>query len=449
VTEQADHNFTAEEDHTVPQPNIDMITLSIVLVISVGSFIAGFLLEENGAGGMRYDFYYHSWPIIQRFSTTSTYAAITNYHSTENPLLYITASLLPLHSDPKLYHTITFIVGLLIWPLLSWAYYRRYSKYGIDWLWSSFGAGAILLSPTFRSSTFWGNTDWLPFAFCAGTSLLLSAFQDIESTKARAIGTSTLVALAVVSAFAFYTRQYYAFLPIFAAWVVLTRTKTPPLLVLSIFFAAMLPELFLIYVWKGIVPPDYHGVHLHPAPIDIWKTGAVIGFLSLPIIIGCIQQSLCDVLPSWWGLRSTVIAVIGLLVFVIALWATEWPDRGGGIIVKAGLEMGGLGNPFILTVSYFGLLGAILFSMSSTTNTVLAGAYLLPLFLTRPTYQRYLEPSLIVTLFLFADVRTARTIFNKRVLVCNFVFTGLILAVGIIYYNLFGYGSDFPLPTTE
>src|SRR5262249_46279964 len=132
---------------------------------------------------------------------------------------------------------------------LSLAYYRRYSHYEIDWLWALFGASAILISPSFRSSAFWGNTDYLPLVFCAGTSLLLSRFQDAEGNsegeKAR-IGLLTLVALAATSVCAFYTRQLYAFLPIFAAWVVLRRTDTSPFLVLSVFLLAMLPEMFLV-----------------------------------------------------------------------------------------------------------------------------------------------------------------------------------------------------------
>jgi hypothetical protein len=73
-----------------------------------------------------------------------------------------------------------------------------------------------------------------------------------------------LVALVVVSACAFYTRQYYAFLPVFAAWIVLTRTKTSPFLVLSVFFVATLPELYLVYIWKGVQSADttIHGKHV-------------------------------------------------------------------------------------------------------------------------------------------------------------------------------------------
>jgi hypothetical protein len=420
-----------------------------LLLLTIGSFFIGDLLGEDSAGGMRGDYYCGHWLLIEHFSTTPWGTAVADYKSPMNPLLWMIASLLPLHGDQKIYHGITFAFGFLIWALLSWAYYRRYSKYGIDWLWASFGASAILLSPTFRSSTFWGDSDWLPFAFCAGTSLLLSGFQDSESYEARAIGPFSLIALAVVSSCAFYSRQYYAFLPAIAAWIVLTRTKTSRFVIFSMFFVATLPEMYLVYVWKGFNPPMQHNM-FHPAMINIWKVGANIGFLSLPIIAGCIRRSLSDVLPEWWRVRSTVVAFGGLLVFtmvIMALGPPEWLEKGlggggGGFIVKAGLRMGPLGNPFVLTASYIGLVAAILFATRSATNAVLATTYLAPLFVAVPTYQRYLEPSLVVALFLFADTPTARIVFNKRVLMCNFVFVALILSIGIVYYDLFGHAGD-------
>jgi hypothetical protein len=453
---EAGPNITVKAQHTSSKTNLGMVGLSVLSLIVVASFLAGGLLGEDSAGGMRFDFYTTHWLTIKRFATTPWRTALADYYNPENPLLYIIASLLPLHGNPKLYHAITFAAGLLTWPLLSSAYYRRYCKFGIDWLWASFGASAILLSPTFRSSTFWGNTDWLPFAFCAITSLLLSRFQDAETERARPISPFTLVALAVASSCAFYTRQYYAFVPIIAACIVLTRTRTSPFLVLGVFVIAMIPELYLIYLWKGIVPPFHQGENFHPALINIWKVGVTVGLLSFPIIVGCTRRSLGDVLPTWWGVRSTVVAVVGLLGFIIvvmALGAPEWLEKGwggggGGIIVKAGVRLGAFGTPFILTVSYFGLIAAIIFSMRSATNAVLAATYLVPLFLTAPTYQRYLEPSLVVALFLFADTRTAATVFNKRVLMYNFVFTGSILAIAIIYYDFLLSVTSSPIPTT-
>jgi hypothetical protein len=430
--------------------NLETVGLSVMVFCAATSFLIGFLLGEDSIGGARFDFYLFHWPAIELFSSISWGTAVADYGgAANNPLLYAIVSLLPLHGDQKIYHVITFLAALLTWPFLSLAYYRRYSNYEIDWLWALFGASAILISPSFRSSAFWGNTDYLPLVFCAGTSLLLSRFQDAEGNsegeKARRIGLLTLVALTATSVCAFYTRQLYAFLPIFAAWMVLRRTDTSPFLVLGVFLVAMLPEMFLVYLWKGINPPVSQSENVfHPTMINVLGVGANIGLLAIPLVLGCIRRSLADVLPEWWGARSTVIAFAGLLVFIMALRSTEWPELGGGIIVKAGLRMGALGTPFILTVSYFGLVAAILLAMRSSTNALLVGSFLVPFFVVRESYQHYLEPSLAVTLFLFADMPTARTLFNKQVLTYNFLFSMFILTIAILYYDLFNHLSKIP-----
>ena len=250
---------------------------------------------------MRADFYNFHWPAIEHFSALSWGTAIAkDYPVSNNPLLYMIASLLPLHGNQKIYHAITFLIALLIWPLLAWAYHRRYSNYGIGWLWALFGASAILISPSFRSSAFWGTTDYLPIAFCVGTSLLLSRFQDLGVHEARTIPPSTLVTLAFISSCAFYTRQFYAFLPVFAAWTVLTRTKTAPFLVFGVFFMALLPELFLIYVWKGINAPSNQFV-FHPTLTNVALVGCNIAFVSTPLILGCIRRPFGDVFPRVVG----------------------------------------------------------------------------------------------------------------------------------------------------
>ncbi len=221
-----------------------------------------------------------------------------------------------------------------------------------------------------------------------------------------------------------------------AAWTVLTRTRTSPYLVLGVFAVAALPELFLLYVWKGVNSPANQFI-FHPTIVNVVLVGGNIALVSTPLILGCMRRSLGDVLPKWWGRRSTVVAFVGLLVFISALWPAEWPQDGGGIIAKSGLRMGAIGTPFILTVSYLGLVAAILFSVRSATNAVLAGAFVVPFFIDRFSFQHYLEPSLAVAVFLFADTQTAKKVFNKRVLICYFIFSLLILAAGIIYYDFF------------
>jgi hypothetical protein len=203
----------------------------------------------------------------------------------------------------------------------------------------------------------------------------------------------------------------------------------------------MVPEFYLLYLWKGINPPSFQH-HTNPSLGNILLIGANVGLFSIPIITGCLYaRSLRSLLPSWWGKRSTAFVFVGLIVFVVGLRTVEWPTLGGGIIVKAGSLMGTFGTPFILVLVYFGLLVAILFSMSSDINAILTASFIGPFLLSSPMFQRYFEPSLLVSLFLFSDIKTAKSIFTESVLIANFIFYIIILMIGLIYYGLLGQGA--------
>lgn len=452
MTSKVDHNRTAYRRDTTSLTKREITALSLLLFSAVASFFVGWLLNENSTGWASFDFYSYHWPIIESFSKNAWSVAVRDYQSGTDPLFYMIASVIPFHDDQNVYRTASTAAAFAVWPLLAWAYYCRYQKFGNGLLWALFGASTILISPNFRSAAFWGITDWLPFVFCACTSLLLSSFQDSEADKTDAISPFTLIALAVVSACAFYARQFYAFVPACAAWVVLSRTKTSLFLVLSVFFVTALPEVFLVYLWKGLYPPVNRGAgaSFHFSLINFWEMGAMTGLFSLPVIVGCIRRPLGDLAPKWWGARSAIVAVAGLPLFILALRATEWPSGGGGIVLKAGLRMGVLGSPFILTVSYIGLAAAILFSMRSVTNAILAVTFFAPLLVVTPMDQKYVEPALIVALFLFADTQTSRLVFNKRVLIFNFAFSALFLVIAIAYYGLrLWNGYSPPMPSAS
>jgi hypothetical protein len=140
--------MTVEVSYAPAKTSLETVVLPSLLFGACASFVVGYLLGEDSIGGMRFDTVVCHWPLVERFSTTSWATAIANnYCTANNPLLYMIASLLPLHHDQRIYQAITFSVAFVIWPLLAWAYHRRYSKYGADWLWASFGASAILISP--------------------------------------------------------------------------------------------------------------------------------------------------------------------------------------------------------------------------------------------------------------------------------------------------------------
>src|SRR4249920_2883381 len=85
---------------------IQRLAVFLVLVSVVISFLVGDLLGENSAGSSRSDFEEFHWKAIQLFTEMSWGDAIGDYPSTTNPLLYMIASLLPLHENQKTYHVI-------------------------------------------------------------------------------------------------------------------------------------------------------------------------------------------------------------------------------------------------------------------------------------------------------------------------------------------------------
>ena len=101
----------------------------------------------------------------------------------------------------------------------------------------------------------------------------------------------------------------------------------------------MLPENFSCISGKG--ESACTSSRTNPAPLYVSGGQSLDGggddlFFSLRLSPAVSDRSLSDVLPEWWGSRSTVVALLGLLVFVMALRATEWPTEGGGIIIKIG-----------------------------------------------------------------------------------------------------------------
>jgi hypothetical protein len=416
---------------------LETVCLLAVLAFVLISFVIGFLLGEDSSGGARGDFYNFHWKAIERFSQMPWRLAVVDYPSATNPLLYMVASLLPL--GEKAYRILSTVLAFVIFLFISWAYHRRFSRSKVNWLWALFAASSVLISPSFRSAAFWGNTDCLPFLFSAIASISLSHFQNAPAKNSatkrwRAIDAFNLVVIVVTSSCAFYTRQFYAFVPVIAAWTLLTKNKVSPIVVLGLFTMAMIPELLLLYLWNGINPPTFHN-QASPSLSNILLVGANVGFFSIPLIFGSIRRSLSDVLPAWWGLRWMIASFIGLAIFIVTLRKTEWPTFGGGIIVKAGVMMGAPGTPFILSMTYLGLLAVIVFSIQSSTNAVLAGAFLGPFLIAYPLYQRYFDPSFIVALLLFADMKMSAAIFQKRVLTCYFIFSSLLLIVGVVYYR--------------
>src|ERR1700741_4926062 len=105
--------MTIQERPIILNANGETIRLSAMIIFAVASFFVGGLLREDSIGGAYGDFWSCHWPLIERFSQISWSTAIANdYCAANNPLIYVIASMLPIHGSQEIYHTITFSIAL-------------------------------------------------------------------------------------------------------------------------------------------------------------------------------------------------------------------------------------------------------------------------------------------------------------------------------------------------
>ena len=178
-----------------------ILFISLIVI----SYIAGFFLRENIAGGAESDFIKFTWPVIQSLKNDFSYT-ILNYGSFGEgsfPLFHIfNAYLNPFNFDEKYFQASITMISVFNVLIFSHILQKKYKILKIDaFLFSSI----FLILPFFRSSAFWGLTEnfgWL--------LLLISIkfYVDLERYKNNL---KIIFLICLFSSLAIYTRPYLVF----------------------------------------------------------------------------------------------------------------------------------------------------------------------------------------------------------------------------------------------
>ena len=401
--------------------------LAFVFLGVIVFYAIGFLHAENGSGGAESDFARFHWPSVQVFTTMPWRVAVRDYPSATNPLAYMVASLVPWSQfGLRLANT---VLGVATAGMLALACRVRL---GMNWGPAALAGCLILLSPAFRATAFWANTDTLALFLAVFAALLLCLAARFRRPS-LALQVCLTIIVAGVAAGAFYTRQFYAFVPVAAAWALWRQLGFSPIVVGAVFALAALPELGLVSLWHGFNPPDFHG-QARPGWSNVLLLGSNLAVFAAPLLAGAALPGR-GLLPAWWTRRATLAAAACLILLIVVMRGAVWPDAGGGLLAKAGLHMGWFATPFIVCCGVAGLSTALLTARQSSANAVLATAFLPPFLIAYPVYERYFDPVVLVTVLLFADVPTARAIGTVRGLGVYFLFSVGLLAVSLWHFG--------------
>ena len=267
------------------------------------SLLPGFILGEDTSGGASYDFRTFHWPAAQLFADQPFFLALGQYSSATTPLQHILLGALPWVHDPVAYRVTCLVLGFAALVAFGIAVQRRFQRIWPDYAMAGLAAGAVALSPGFRSAAFWGDTDALPLLFAALVCLLL---HDPRTGTWRAHASAgRVIGIGLLGAAAFYTRQLYVFVPVLSFWLLWSRRACSRILLLCVFGATAVPALYLFWLWRGLTPPRFHPVSTIESLIYV---PALVAPFALPFLFA--QRWTGWRLPSKSTLTEVSLAVV-------------------------------------------------------------------------------------------------------------------------------------------
>ena len=410
---------------------------SIYYFIICLSFLFGFFLNEDSAGGGLVDFE-HEWTSIQEFKL-GILSALTSikYESSRTPLFLILNYFNPFSDTEYGFRLSNFIFNIFIPIPFFYLLKYKHPKISSNLLISV--SLLLYLSPYFRTSSYWAHQENLPIFFTLISLLYLEVYEN-KIIKQNIIN---IFGIAIISSLAFYSDQKYIFVSFycFVKLILLYKNDLYKLTQISFFFfISSIPTFYLFYLWKGILPiQSQFRIGFYPKNITL--SLSIISFYFLPFLL--IIKDKFGKLISKINKKDVFIFVVIFFISIFSLpdFNNAW---GGGVIFK-----------FFYVLNLFLKLEILTKILFITTVTILSFfSYLiiknyflnfLPLVIiialssmVEMTYQEYFDPLLIILIFVyFRFEKDLINIMNTKNVFIYSIFFIIFLIIANIYYNYF------------
>ena len=418
------------------------IILNIISFFLIFLFIYGFLIEENsaGAGGYNGDLL-ATFSNLQLFINNNFYQAIKLtansevYYSNRPPLFYILHSIFnPVAGDLKKYIYSVFFISSLV-PIFFYLSlkinYKKISGYYLFFL-----SCLILLSPYFRTSSYWGLEE--NYAFI---SLLLS-FIFIKKFLFKKKFLDLFLTI-FFSSTCVYFDQKFIIIPLIC-FLQLTFSELPikfKLYTIFLYSIFSLPFIYLIYLWGNIIPVGNMNIYSVGKRIylqHICYMTNILGLYFFPFLILIRKKDIKKILTSFFKNKiNKFFLLIGILYigyFIFFADLTSTFNFGGGYSLKVtrflfNIEL--YQKIFLSIIFFFCIIILLIFININYWISVFIIYFLISSLLINPVMHEYLDPLVLVFLLTFA--KNIISIDQKKVFFLLFYFL-IIFTVARIYY---------------
>jgi len=423
------------------------ILIYILVFFAFSSFLGGFYLNENSAGAGDYTGdITNIWPNLQIWLTNDIISSIHHeeYYSSRTPFLYfLHKTLNPFTDNIESFRKSVFLFSLSLPILFYFSLRERFIK--SDKLLLLLISSTICFSPYFRTSAYWGLEENFGFIFLLLSFLSLNFFLKNNNINRTHI---FLILTTFFSACCLYFDQKLIIIPLICFIKILTSNKLLQLKALSIFYYAILslPYIYLIVLWKGLIPPallDPNTGRKLGDEIFLLHIGyamTMIAFYLVPLLLFK-ERHLTDLIKNFLKDKNNYYFLALFFIYItILILFSDFSDQsalGKGFVHKISniLFENEINKILFVFFSFFISWIIILIYVEKKLIDILTIVYLLILSIAIwPIFQEYFDPLILLMVFTFFGSKLYVNYKNSIILYAYFLV--FIVSINIYYANL-------------
>ena len=346
------------------------------------------------------------------------------------------------------YRRSVFVISLLVPALFYLCLKQKFQKK--DNLLLLLVASCILLSPYFRTSSYWGLEENYGIISLLLTFLFLNSFLKNENENSYKIYFQ-LFLLVFFSSVCVYFDQKLVIIPIICFVKIILCKKLVILKIFSAFsyFILSLPYIYLMVLWGGILP-TYDTVYP-----DLWKklypdhigyACTIIAFYFLPFLFFK-DKNFLQLIQSFFLKKKNNYLILLFLAYLLFLLIFSFLSQqdflninyslGKGFIHKFSLVL--FQDPSIRSIFvYFSFFVAwiiiLIFLENNVKDSLILFYFFILSIIITPILQEYFDPLILVMIFTFFSSKMLINYKNSMIL---FLYLSIFLvSSNIYYYNL-------------
>ena len=428
-----------------------------LILLSISSFVIGFIYGENsaGAGGFTGDFG-QTWRNLQTFLNNDMGTAVhltttfdnEIYRSSRTPLLYIFHKLFnPFVENKIIFIRSVFFMSLSL-PFLFYLCLKQKFKKEENLLLILISS-TVLLSPYFRTSSFWAGEENFGLITLLISFIFLNQF--LSNSKNILKDYYLLFLATFFSSITLYFDQKLAIIPLICFLQIIFSNKSFKLKFFSVFlyFIFSLPYIYLIVLWENIIPTRDAMLRGTVSRLYLDQLGycsTIVAFYLLPLLLYK-KENLIKLFKNFFLERKSYYLISLFFIYLLYLLISQNyngevyrvpdPALGGGFIRKTAIllfEENYIQKIFIY-FSFFVSWIIILIYLNNNFKDKLIIFYFFSLsIIVWPIFQEYLDPLIILMAFTFIN---SKLFINYRNSILLFFYLSILLiSSNIYYYNL-------------